>query len=148
MLDWPRTPAANTWAREFLLSKGVWTTDGAHYLFWLSAVAPQWVVAFDSWLGKTCQLHFAAARTRCPPRGMIRAVFHYAFLIQERELVFGLVDSTNRAALRFDLWLGFEESIRYAGVASTGGDIIVLKMPRSKCRWLKELHEQEHTPRS
>ena len=114
-------------------------------LFWLVSGAPAWVVAFDDWLGKTCQLHVATNRPRIVPRSFARSVFHYAFRVQKREMLFAMVNSQNLPALRLDRWLGFRDLITIPKMHDSGGDIVVLQMPLAECRWLGENNEQKHT---
>lgn len=146
MIGWPTTEHQEEWAREFLKSKGVYTHPGAHYLFWLSHGVPVWVVAYDNWNGRTCQLHVASSQPRLPPRTFIKIVFRYAFVSLRMKMLFALVDSKNNSAIRLDTWLGFKETVRYTEVGETLGDLVVLNMTPEECRWLeKDDHGKERT---
>ncbi|MCJ7557858.1 MAG: GNAT family N-acetyltransferase [Gammaproteobacteria bacterium] len=95
------------------------------------------VVGFNSQVGKTCRIHVSMADGfSFTPRAMLKAVFSYAFDLAGCEMLIGIVNSNNERALRYDLHLGFEESIRFPGVHDDGGDIVVLTMKRSQCKYL------------
>lgn len=67
----------------------------------------------------------------------LRVAFRYPFVQLRLRRVSAFVPSTNRAALKLNLHLGFvrEGCLRDA---SSDGDLIVLGMKRAECRWLGE----------
>lgn len=116
------------WYQGFMQGRGkIRVSDSAHFLSWLREGTPTWVVAFDNWMGYTCQLSMAA--TQCyVPKAFRRAVFNYAFNVLKRKRVYALVEAGNEAALRLDKWLGFREFHRAPGCTLDGKDIIMLEL--------------------
>ena len=95
------------------------------------------VVGFNGFIGRVCQIHVAmASGYHFTPRKMLEATFDYAFNQLGREKIIGVVNSRNARALRYDLHLGFVEEHRMPGVHDDGGDLIILGMTRSQCRYL------------
>jgi RimJ/RimL family protein N-acetyltransferase len=92
-------------------------------------------VLFDNFTGRSVQMHVAAARKNWLSREFMRFCFHYPFEQLKVNKLVGLVDSTNAAALRFDLHLGFQQEAVIKDAGKTG-DIIVLTMTREQCRFL------------
>lgn len=100
------------------------------------------VVGLNAWIGKTCQIHVAMVPGyKFTPQDMLKAVFEHVFNVTKREVVFGIVNSKNEAAMRYDLHLGFKEVYRENEVHDDGGDLVVLKMTRGDCRYLQEQNE-------
>jgi len=93
-------------------------------------------VAFNGFVGRTCCMHvIVQTRETIPPR-VVREAFEYAFLVANCEAVMGLVDSENQAVMRLQERLGFREIARIPN-GGLEGDLIVLQMTRSECRWLR-----------
>lgn len=113
----------------------IWANKDTHML--------EWVVGYDSFLGKTCQMHMVNFFTRRAPREMLRVSFDYPFNQLNLMAVLGVVNSTNEKAMRFDLHLGFKEEARLVGMHDDGGDIVLLRMNREDCRWIKERKHEE-----
>jgi len=82
-----------------------------------------------------CAMHVAGSNKRWLTRQFLWFVFHYAFVQLNCNVVIALVDADNADALKFDRHLGFEDTCRIEGGAGDC-DLIVLTMPRRKCRWL------------
>lgn len=80
-------------------------------------------------------MHVAIADKARLHRGMVYACFDYAFNQLDLERVTGMVDSTNEAALRFDLHLGFEHEFTIP--MGSAPDIVQLVMWRDRCRWIR-----------
>jgi hypothetical protein len=93
-------------------------------------------VGYNSFVGRTCCMHTVIQRPEAVTRKMVRETFEYPFVTCNCNAVLALVDSTNGAALNFDLKLGFKEITRVPD-GGTEGDLIVLQMLRSECRWLR-----------
>jgi L-amino acid N-acyltransferase YncA len=95
------------------------------------------VVAFTSWLGKTCQMHVAMEEGyHFSPKDMLRECFKYAFGLAGREVVFGVVNSKHERTMKYDQRLGFKEVFRYPGMHEDGGDIVLFAMTKEDCKWL------------
>lgn len=140
MISWPTNEVQERACRELVqLRCGAAPGPDAHYLVWVQDNQIEWVVAIDGWVGKTCQLTQANRRTRPFPRQLVKLVFHYVFNVLKREYVFALVDEDNEAALRINKFLGFIEERRWAGMATSGKDLLLLGMPKARCRFLETL---------
>lgn len=93
-------------------------------------------VGYNSFIGKTCCMHSIIQRPEAVTRKIVRETFSYPFEVCHCEAVLALVDSTNVAAINFDTKLGFHEAHRVPW-GGTDGDLVVLQMLKSECRWLK-----------
>lgn len=95
------------------------------------------VVAFNAFMGKTCQLHVAMAPGfHFTPKEMLRAVFHHAFIDFGVKKLLGIVNSNNQKAINYDEHLGFTEEYRLVGMHDDGGDIVLLSMTPERCRYI------------
>jgi RimJ/RimL family protein N-acetyltransferase len=114
------------------------------FIGWVSDEKLQICVGFHGFMGKACQIHIAMTpEWHFSPKEMLREVFNYAFRTAGRELLIGVVNSRNAAALRYDLHLGFKELYRIPDMHDDGGDIVIVGMKKEECRWLdKEEAEQ------
>ena len=96
------------------------------------------VTVFDGFSECDCNMHIASDGTRrWLTRGYMRAAFAYPFMQLPLRRVTGLVPASNRAALEFDLRLGFE----YEGLcrdALPADDIVILGMRRTCCPFIPE----------
>lgn len=93
-------------------------------------------VGYNSFIGKTCCMHTVVQKPELLNRRMVIAAFQYPFITCHCEAVLALVDSTNTPALDFDTRLGFKEIARIPN-GGGDGDLVVLQMLRSECRWLR-----------
>lgn len=59
----------------------------------------------------------------------------YPYEVCKVRYVLGYMDAANTHALRFANHLGFKEECRIKEAATEGGDILILKMSRSDCRY-------------
>jgi L-amino acid N-acyltransferase YncA len=106
---------------------------------WLSDGRLALVVGFNGFIGKVAQIHVAYAEGwNYTPRKMLREVFRYAFNTAGREMLIGVVNSKNVRAMRMDIHLGFTERFRLPGMHDDGGDLVVLGMDKSECRYLTD----------
>lgn len=141
MIVVPTTEAERKWCRDFLWVRGtIELTPATDWLIWERGGMPQWVIAFDEWIGTTCQVHMVSRGKVVLPRRLIYATFQHGFRVLQRTHLFGLVNSRNEAAMRLDKWLGFREVYRVPGAHDEGGDIVVFEMTPADCRWLKDNH--------
>jgi hypothetical protein len=103
-----------------------------------------WVVGYTGFLGKTCQMHMVKLRKdKYTPRKLIWAAFDYPFNQLGLEVVFGVLNSNNRAAVKYDRHLGFKEVQRFEGVHDHDGDMILMAMNKADCRWIKESKDED-----
>ncbi len=93
-------------------------------------------VGYNGFVGKTCCMHVVITRPELVTPRVVRRAFEYPFEKADCVAVIALVDSDNAAALRFDTRLGFREVDRIPGGGITG-DLVVMRMLRSECRWLR-----------
>jgi hypothetical protein len=106
---------------------------------WVSEDVLVIVVGINGFLGKVAQIHLAfAPGWHFSPRSMLRAVFQYTFVTAKLEMLLGIVNSKNQRAMRMDAHLGFKELHRLPGMHDDGGDIVLLGMKKSECRYLRE----------
>jgi RimJ/RimL family protein N-acetyltransferase len=81
-------------------------------------------------------IHVAFANKHALKRVFIHAVFEFAFVQLGLKRLTGYVEVDNTDALIFDQHLGFElEHTIHDG--SANGDVHMLVMWASKCRWLR-----------
>jgi hypothetical protein len=93
-------------------------------------------VVYDGYVeGARVNMHVAGVGKRWLNREFLSVCFRYPFVQLGVNVVIGLVESTNEAALKFDKHLGFTEACRIAGGAKNC-DLIVLTMQRKTCRFL------------
>ena len=141
MIFAPKTSQDFKALAEFMRDKAfVQPTPDTRYIAWIDpgGGAIKMVVALNSFVGKTCQIHVAMRDGfSFTPRKMLEAVFEYAFDTAERELLVGVVNSKNKTAMAYDRHLGFVESHRLPGVHDDGGDVVIMTMNRSQCKYLK-----------
>ncbi len=102
-------------------------------------------VVYDGYNGRSICMHVASnGEKQWLSRGFLRECFEYPFLRLKVKRIIGLVDSTNLAAIRFDMALGFklETEIPDAGPVA---NLCILSMSPSRCRWLhlKERHGKQ-----
>jgi hypothetical protein len=93
-------------------------------------------VGYNAFIGKTCCMHTVIRRPEKVTRSVVREAFEFPFAVAGCVAVLALVDSTNEAALSFDKKLGFTEILRIPD-GGLDGDLVVLQMLRSECRWLR-----------
>lgn len=95
-------------------------------------------VVFDAWNGASCCMHVAAVDGKAwMTPSYLKACFAYPFNQLKVNKILGLVGSGNKAALQFDLHLGFVPEATLEG-AHPDGSLVVLSMTRAQCRWLPE----------
>lgn len=140
------TPEQRQLAAEILLREvGVQTCGDQQAIFWVDEENSQidWVVGYTGFIGKTCQMHMVSFKGGFTPRKLLAAAFDYPFNQLNLELVFGVVNSGNEKAMKYDKHLGFTEAIRFPGVHDNGGDIVLFKMEKAQCRWIKGAKQNE-----
>ena len=91
--------------------------------------------AYGNFTGRSCEMHTAGVRPRWVSRDLLWTCFDYPFTQLGVEKVFGRVQASNEAALKFDFNLGFREEARLKDVYPDG-DLVILSMYRQDCRWL------------
>jgi hypothetical protein len=119
---------------------GVRATPDLQAILWINDFNHQieWVVGYDGFIGKLCQMHVVKCSDKPAPRKMLWVAFDYPFNQAGMKAVLGVVNSTNESAMRFNKHLGFKEMSRLPDMHDDGGDLILFKMDKSECKWLKE----------
>ena len=135
----PRSASEYRQFAEFLRHRaGVVPSEDLRMIVWFTGGRPKLVVGFNSFVGKTCQMHVAMeSGFRFTPRAMLKACFSYAFVMCGIELLLGVVKSSNEAAMKYDQHLGFKELYRLPGLAEDDSDLVFFGMRKSECRFLK-----------
>lgn|GEM_PF-1963670 len=119
---------------------GVRSTKDMRAILWVNNESKivEWVVAYDGFIGKTCQMHVVNLMGKMTPKQLLWAAFDYPFNQAGLSCVMGIVNSRNTDAMRYDTKLGFKEINRLKGMHDNGGDIVLLTMQKADCRWIKE----------
>ena len=144
MLVGTTTPEHRQLAAEILNKEiGVKPTSDLQAIFWANPETSviEWCVGFDSFLGKTCQIHVVNFNKKYTPRKLLWATFDYPFRQLGLEALIGIVNSNNELAMKYDQNLGFKEVHRFEGMHDDGGDIVVFEMKKADCRFIKELKD-------
>lgn len=93
-------------------------------------------VGYNGFMGHTCCMHVVIQKPEAMTARIVRDAFVFPFEKCGCVAVLGMVDSSNAAALEFDRRLGFKEIDRIPGGA-LDGDLVILRMTRADCRWLR-----------
>jgi RimJ/RimL family protein N-acetyltransferase len=119
---------------------GVQPSADMQAIFWVNDTTHEieWVTGYTSFIGKTCQMHFWSAETGYTPREFLRVAFDYPFNQAGRDTIFGICNSLNTKAMKYDAKVGMEEVIRFPAMHDDGGDLVLFQMRKDKCRWIKE----------
>jgi RimJ/RimL family protein N-acetyltransferase len=128
--------AANILLREI----GVEPCGDLKAIFWVNENNEiEWVVGYTAFIGKTCQMHVVNLCGKPINRSLVQTAFDYPFNYCGVEKTFAVVNSKNEKAMNFDTKLGFKEEIRFDGLHDNGGDIVILTMNKTDCKWIREL---------
>ena len=141
MLVSANTPHLRDTAAQILYNEiGVKATQDFQAIMWANKDTSQveWVIGFDGFIGRVCQIHDVNLTGKSLPRELLRAAFHFPFKQCGIETLIGIVNSKNTRAMEFDRKLGFTEMNRLVGMHDDGGDIVMFKMARQDCRWIKD----------
>lgn len=92
-------------------------------------------VLFDNYTGRSVQMHVGSDGDGWLVRSFLRACYSYPFNQLKVNKVVAIVDSENKASMRFCLHLGYVEEgvIKDAGKY---GDLHILTMTRQQCRFI------------
>lgn len=127
-------------AAQILLNEiGLQPTLSQQAILWVDPDDRQikWVVGFDSFVGKTCQIHTVNLGLQSMPRLLIWAGFDYPFNQLGLKTIVSTVNSTNERAMKYNNKLGFKEVLRLEGCHEDDGDIVIFRMNKKDCRWLR-----------
>jgi RimJ/RimL family protein N-acetyltransferase len=94
------------------------------------------MVAFDAWTPASAQAHmaveFAAAW-----RSLLPAAFEYVFNEAGRDVLLGVIASSNARALKFTERVGFREQHRIRDGWAKDEDLVLLELRKAHCRYLR-----------
>lgn len=99
------------------------------------------VVGYDGYNGASVMMHVAGDAGWCT-RSFMYAAFHYPFEVMKCRVVLGLIPCGNRAALRFNRHAGFD-ILSNIHDAHPDGSLVLMVMPRSRCRFLEPRYGKE-----
>ena len=94
-------------------------------------------IVFENWNGVNIEASIAADDKAWANRETLFSVFHYPFNQLGCEAVTVLVASTNLKSLNLATKLGFEPEAMIKYAARDGSALIVLKMMKNNCKWIK-----------
>ena len=95
------------------------------------------VVGYNGFCGRCCSMHIAGDGNWVS-REFIRAAFDYPFNQIGVEYVVSPLGADNHRALKFDKHFGFTELARIPEGWDVGVDLVILKLKKSDCKWLRE----------
>lgn len=95
-------------------------------------------VIYEGFNGANIGAHIASVPGKdWPTQGFLRFIFHYPFEQLGVKRITGLVASSNKQAVEFNLRLGFELEATLKD-AHPEGDLLMFVMRKENCRWLKQ----------
>lgn len=96
-------------------------------------------IGYNAFIGRSCCMHIVIQRPEYFTAKVIREAFEFPFIVCGCEAALALVDSLNAESLAFCARVGFEEKMRVPN-GGPEGDLVVMQMLRSECRWLRKPH--------
>jgi RimJ/RimL family protein N-acetyltransferase len=143
MIQMAVSPEARNVAAKLLLEKAyVQPCADLQAMFWVDKDNEiEWVIGYTAFIGKTCQMHVVNLKGKATPRELLFGAFDYPFNFLGIEKAFGVVNSKNENAMKYDQKLGFKEVQRFEGMHDDGGDIVLFAMDKADCKWIRE-HKQ------
>jgi hypothetical protein len=135
-----QTPDSLKMASDILFKEiGVQPSADLQAIFWVNdSNQIEWVIGYNAFIGKTCQMHMVNLKGGYTPKKLLFAAFDYPFNHRGIEKTFGIVNSQNTKAMEYDQKLGFKEIIRFPQMHCDGGDLVVFEMNKADCRWIRE----------
>ena len=111
------------------------TPADAHYLGQVINNEIRAVVVYCNFYGKSCMIHVGSEGNHWATKSFLRAVFDYPFNKLKLKVIIGTVAGSNEKALKLDRHLGFKD-VATIPDAHDDGDLVILEMRPSFCRWL------------
>lgn len=103
----------------------------------------QAVAGYNAWVGKTCCFHGAIDNRSAIDRTYLRAIFEYPFDQCGIRVLLAAVSETNDRSLSFCDRSGFRRIDILTAAGLEGEDMILLKLERANCTWLRDRHGKE-----
>lgn len=95
-------------------------------------------IIYEGFNKQSIWAHIAAAPgSQWLNKEYLRFCTNYPFEFCKVQMILGYMDASNAQALRFAKHLGFREEARIGQAARDGGDILILKMRKEDCRYMK-----------
>ena len=94
-------------------------------------------VIFREYTGASITIHLAGFSPHWVSRDLIWVVMHYPFVQLSCVSLFAQVRSLNKRAIGFIENFGFKYEVTIPEVYSDGEDLIVYRLRKENCRWLK-----------
>ena len=107
-------------------------------------------VTYERWNGIHLEVSIAAAPgSAWADRRTLFHLFHYPFRTLGCQAISAMISITNLASINLATKLGFESEAIIRFAAQDGSDVLVLKMYRDNCRWIRNGQGQQraNTPR-
>lgn len=93
----------------------------------------------DNFSRYNCNVHIALDNRMVLRHRFLEQAFHWLFIQNGLNRVFGPITGNNERALRFVRHIGFEEVARVPHGAGEGVDTVVMEMKAENCQWLNQL---------
>ena len=112
-------------------------TNDLKALFWYSKKGSiDWVVGYNTWIGRTVQMHVASSK-KSSPKKLVFAAYDYPFNKWGVDIIFGVINSLNTSSINLAIKAGFKESNRWPHMHDNNGDIVLMEMRKETCKWIK-----------
>ena len=112
-------------------------TNDLKALFWYSKTGSiDWVVGYNTWIGRTVQMHVVSSGESFPKK-LVLAAYDYPFNKWGVDIIFGVINSLNTSSIKLATKAGFKESKRWPHMHDNNGDIVLMEMPKETCKWIK-----------
>jgi hypothetical protein len=99
------------------------------------------VIGYNGFMGRACFMHSAIDDPSAIDRTFTRAVFEYPFIQCGLNTVLAPVPADNAKALKLDYAVGFKPFTTLENADAEGKDLLLLRMRKEECRWIKELSD-------
>jgi|TARA_R110002020_G_C16022634_1_gene752099 L-amino acid N-acyltransferase YncA len=112
-------------------------TNDLKALFWYSKKGSiDWVVGYNTWIGRTVQMHVVSSG-ESNPKTLAFAAYDYPFNQCGVDIIFGVINSLNKRSITLAEKAGFNEKMRWDKMHDNGGDIVLMEMKKTNCKWIK-----------
>jgi len=111
------------------------TPPDAHYLGQVLDNEIRAVIVYCGFVGKSCLIHVGSEGQHWMTKSFLKEAFNYPFKTLKLKVIIGTVAGSNEKALKLDRHLGFKD-VAFIPDAHDKGDLVILEMRPSFCRWL------------
>lgn len=100
----------------------------------------------DQWTWTSVTVHQIILAPMILRHGFFEEVAEYVYVHADRAIMYGLVPSDNKRALKLNKNIGFTEVARLKDAVNFGIDMVILELRKNDCRFLSdELKDAEFT---